>query len=61
MANNLVKTKAIVLSRIKFSDSSNIISFYTRTSGKISGLVKGARNIKSKSGLATDVLNLVEL
>ncbi|GAB1349719.1 hypothetical protein MASR1M107_19330 [Ignavibacteriales bacterium] len=61
MANNLVKTEAIVLSRIKFSDSSNIISFYTRTSGKISGLVKGARNIKSKSGLATDVLNLVEL
>lgn len=61
MGNSLVKTEAIVLSRLKYSDSSNIISFYTRTGGKISGLVKGARNIKSKSGLATDVLNIVEL
>ncbi len=61
MRGGLVRTEAIVLSKLKYSDSSNIVSFYTRKRGKISGLLKGARSIKSKSGLATDVLNIVEL
>ncbi len=61
MRSGLVRTEAIVLSKLKYSDSSNIVSFYTRERGKISGLMKGARSIKSKSGLATDVLNIVEL
>ena len=61
MRSGLVRTEAIVLSRLKYSDSSNIISFYTKERGKISGLLKGARSIKSKSGLAVDILNIVEI
>ncbi|KAB2908399.1 MAG: DNA repair protein RecO [Ignavibacteriales bacterium] len=61
MRSGLVQTEAIVLSKIKYSDSSNIISFYTKERGKINGLVKGARSMKSKTGLATDVMNIVQL
>lgn len=61
MRNGLVKTEAIVLSKFKYSDSSNIVNFYTRKRGRISAMIKGGRSLKSKSGLATDVLNIVEL
>jgi DNA repair protein RecO (recombination protein O) len=37
----IVKTRAILLHSLRYSDSSNIVHFYTRDYGKISMIVKG--------------------
>lgn len=50
------KTEGIVLSSIKYSDSSKIVTVFTKEFGKIAFLAKGARNPKSKFGGALEVL-----
>ena len=45
---SIVKTEALLLKKIKFQDSSNIIRFYTKEQGKISVIAKGARQVKSQ-------------
>ena len=45
---SIVKTEALLLKKINFSDSSNIIHFYTKEFGKISVIAKGSRQIKSQ-------------
>ena len=42
------KTEAIVLRTIKFSESSLIVTFFTREHGKIAVIAKGARKPKSR-------------
>jgi len=37
----IVKTKAILLHNLRYSDNSNIVHFYTRDFGKVSMIVKG--------------------
>ncbi len=59
--SEIVKTKAIVLSKINFGDTSKIVSFYTEKFGKLSGIVKGGRTSKSKMGTLADTLNFVEI
>lgn len=59
--SEIVKTKAIILKRIDFSDSSRIASIYTEKLGKLSCIIKGARSPKSKSGKIADVLNLISV
>ncbi|MEW6652593.1 MAG: DNA repair protein RecO, partial [Bacteroidota bacterium] len=54
-------TKAIVLRRLDFGDTSRIVHFFTEEYGKLSAMVKGAKSPKSKTGFAIDVLNVVEL
>ena len=44
------KTKAIVLHRINLTESSLIVTFFTRDFGKVKCVVKGARKIKSRFG-----------
>ena len=44
----IVKTEAIVLSAMKFRDTSKIVRLYTREFGKVSVVAKGARDAKSK-------------
>ena len=58
----IVKTRAVVLREIKYRDQSKICSIYTKDFGKISAIIKGARNPKNKlSGLfcAGNVVDLV--
>ncbi len=55
------KTLAIVLRVIEFSETSCVVTLYTREFGKITGLAKGARRKKSPFESALDVLALVRL
>ncbi|MBN1638813.1 MAG: DNA repair protein RecO [Ignavibacteriales bacterium] len=57
----IVKTRAIVLRKINYSDTSKIATFYTEELGRISGIIKGGRNPKSKTGAIIDQMNLIEL
>ena len=59
--SEIVKTRAIVLRRLDFGDTSRIAHFFTEEYGKLSAMVKGAKSPKSKTGLAIDILNVVEL
>lgn len=47
--------------RLDFGDTSRIAHFFTDEFGKLSAMVKGAKSPKSKTGLAIDLLNVVEL
>lgn len=44
----ILKAEGVILRRIKYSETSLIVTLYTREYGKISLLAKGARNPKSK-------------
>lgn len=44
----MLKTEGIVLKEIKYGDTSKILNIYTRDLGKVSTIVKGAYNPKSK-------------
>lgn len=46
----LFKTEAIVLQRINLTESSLLITFFTREFGKVKCVAKGARKIKSRYG-----------
>lgn len=55
------KTDAIVIRLIDFSESSAIVTLFTRDFGKISGLAKGARRPKSAFESALDLLAVVRI
>ena len=55
--SEIVKTEAIVLSKMNYGDSSSIASLFTENLGKVSVIVKGARSPKSKYGKIVDPLN----
>lgn len=57
----LTKTDAIVLKSMKFRDTSKIVTFYTRRYGKLKGIAKGARQVKSKFGAALEPITNVSL
>jgi DNA repair protein RecO (recombination protein O) len=59
--SKIVKTKAFVLNKLDFGDSSKIVNFYSEEFGRVAGIIKGARSSKSKIGKVVDVLNLVEI
>jgi DNA repair protein RecO (recombination protein O) len=59
--SKIVKTEAIVLSKLNYSDTSKIAHFYTKDFGKISGILKGGRNKNSKIGGMVDPLNILEI
>lgn len=48
----IVRTEAVVLSSMKYRESSRILRFYTRKSGKVSVIAKGARQAKNRFGSA---------
>lgn len=55
----IVKTEAIVLSKMKFRDTSKILRLYTREFGKMSVLAKGARGARSPFRSALEPMNYV--
>ena len=57
----ITKSEAIVLKSMDFRDSSKIVTFYTRSFGKLKGIAKGARQMKSKFGAALEPITRVSL
>ncbi|NWF90495.1 MAG: DNA repair protein RecO [Ignavibacteriaceae bacterium] len=59
--SELIKTEAIVLHKIKYGDTSVIVTLFTKVLGKLSAIVKGGRNPKSKLGLIVDPSNYLQI
>ncbi len=57
----IVKTEAVVLRTIKYGESSKIVTFFTKSHGKIAGIVKGVRLLKKRYGSPVDTLSYVSL
>ncbi|HEX9007552.1 MAG TPA: DNA repair protein RecO [Bacteroidota bacterium] len=55
----IISTDAVVLRTMKYRDSSRIATLYTRSSGKMSVIAKGARERASRFGDPLDVLGYV--
>lgn len=58
---SIQKTEAIVLSTQNFRQTSAIVNFYTRDFGKVSGLLKGARDDPTKFNSNLDIFSLNEI
>ncbi len=57
----IIKTEAVVLSKIDYSNSSKIVHLYTKEFGKISAIVKAGRSSKSKIGMMVDPPNYLNI
>lgn len=55
--SEIIKTEAVVLSKMNYGDSSIIASLFSEDLGKISVIIKGARSVNSKYGKIVDPLN----
>jgi DNA repair protein RecO (recombination protein O) len=49
-------SEAIVLRKTDYRDADRVVTFLTRDSGKLAGLVKGAKRIRSRFGASLEVL-----
>lgn len=59
--SEIIKTEAVVLSKMDYRETSKIATFYTKDYGKISAVVKGARAVKSPIGMKVDVFNHLQV
>ncbi|HEX2867512.1 MAG TPA: DNA repair protein RecO [Ignavibacteriales bacterium] len=59
--SEIIKTEAVVLSKMNYRESSTIASFYTKDLGRISGIIKGARSLKSPIGHKIDLFNHLQI
>ena len=59
--SEIIKTEAIVLSKLDYRDTSKIANLFTEDFGKISVIIKGARSPKSKTGKIVDPLNHIRI
>ena len=59
--SQIIKTEAVVLSKMDYGDTSSIVSLFTEEEGKISAIVKGARSPKSKYGRIIDPVNFLQV
>lgn len=57
----IIKTEAVVLSKLNYRDSSKIANLYTKDYGRLSGIIKGARRSTSKVGMQVDLFNHVNV
>jgi len=57
----IIKSEAIVLSKMDYRDSSKIAHFFTREHGRLSGIIKGARRSTSKVGVQVDLFNHINI
>lgn len=58
---SLQKTEAIVLKSLKQGETSKILTLYTRRSGKMSVIAKGARGAKSRFGGSLEPCNYISI
>ena len=59
--SEIIKTEAVVLSKMNYGDTSMIASIFTEDFGRMSVIVKGARSPKSKYGRIVDLINHLSL
>lgn len=59
--SEILKTEAIVLSKMNYGDTSIILTLFTESEGKLSAIVKGGRNPKSKMGKVIEPLNHIQI
>jgi DNA repair protein RecO (recombination protein O) len=59
--SEIIKTEAIVLSKINYSESSLIVSLFTKSNGLTTAIIKGGRRPKSKLASVVDVLNHIQI
>ena len=59
--SSIIKSRAFVLNKLDYGDTSKIVNFYSEEFGRVAGIIKGARSAKSKLGKAVDILNFVEI
>lgn len=57
----IVSTESIVLHSRKYSDTSKILTFFTKDEGKLNLMAKGARNSKNKFGSALSPLSYTQV
>lgn len=57
----IYSTEAIVLKTIDYRETSRIVRFFTRTKGKVSGIMKGVRKDPKKFGSSVDRFSLNDL
>lgn len=57
----IIQTSAIVLRRFDFRETSQIVTFFTRDHGKISGILKGIRKDHKKFGSTVDKFSVNDL
>ncbi|HOJ17373.1 MAG: DNA repair protein RecO [Ignavibacteriales bacterium] len=59
--SEILKTEAIVLTKINYSDSSKIVTLFSEKLGKVTLIVKGGRNKNSKTGIIVDPMNIINV
>jgi DNA repair protein RecO (recombination protein O) len=59
--SEIIKTEAVVLGKINYSESSLIVSLFTKSNGLVSAIIKGGRRPKSKLVSVVDVLNHIQI
>jgi DNA repair protein RecO (recombination protein O) len=59
--SDIVKTEAIVLTKLDYGDTSTIVTLYTKEFGKLSAIIKGGRSPKSRIGLIVDPVNYIQV
>ena len=57
----LIKTKAVVLKSQRYGEADRIVTFYTEKLGKIGGMARGARRLKSRLGGGLEPFGFVDL
>jgi len=57
----LIKTAAITLKSRKWGDADRIVTFYTKEMGKVRGVARGARRMKSQLGASLEPLTICYL
>ncbi|MEP6932972.1 MAG: DNA repair protein RecO [Nitrospirota bacterium] len=58
---SLIKTTAITLKSRKWGDADRIVTFYTKEMGKVRGVARGARRMKSRLGASLEPLTICDL
>jgi len=59
--SDIIKTEVVVLHKINYGDTSIIVTLFTKDYGKLTAIVKGGRNPKSKLGLIVDTFNHLQI
>ncbi|MEO8514650.1 MAG: DNA repair protein RecO [Ignavibacteria bacterium] len=57
----IIKTEAVILRCNNYRETSKIITFYTRSHGKLKGIAKGVRSTKSKWGGALQSMAMLNI
>lgn len=59
--SEIIKTEAVVLSKLNYGDTSNIVTLYSKDYGRFSAIIKGGRSPKSKIGLIIEPINHIQV